>query len=91
LCSNELGDAESQWLTVWLTIFGLLPKLFQYSGGFFRYCLTAGIFAKVGWTTHEHKTALPSIALSEVAGIWLRPARAIMQSRGVNRCQELKN
>jgi hypothetical protein len=27
--------------------FWIAPKLFQYSGGFSRYCLTAGIFAKV--------------------------------------------
>jgi hypothetical protein len=39
----------------------IVPKLFQYLGGLPDYCLTAGIFVKVGWTTHEHETALPSI------------------------------
>jgi hypothetical protein len=41
--------------------FGIIPRLFHNAGGFSRYCLTAGIFAKVGWMTHEHETALPSI------------------------------
>jgi len=30
--------------------FWIGSKLFQYSGALPRYCLTAGIFAKVGWT-----------------------------------------
>jgi hypothetical protein len=41
--------------------FEIVSKLFQYSGALPRYCLTAGIFAKVGWMTHEHETALPPI------------------------------
>ena len=41
--------------------FWIAPKLFQYSGEFSRHCLTAGIFAQVGWMTHEHETALPSL------------------------------
>jgi hypothetical protein len=41
--------------------FGIGSKLFQYLGALSRYCLTAGIFAQVGWTTHEHETALPPI------------------------------
>jgi hypothetical protein len=45
--------------------FWIVPRLFQYSGGFSRYCLTAGIVTKVGWTTHEHETALPSIPTSQ--------------------------
>ena len=45
--------------------FWIVPRLFQYSGGFSRYCLTAGIFAKVGWMTHEHETALPSLPSSQ--------------------------
>ena len=45
--------------------FWIYPRLSQYSGGFSRYCLTAGIFAKVGWMTHEHETALPSIPSSQ--------------------------
>jgi hypothetical protein len=39
--------------------------LFQYLGALPDYCLTAGIFVKVGWTTHEHETALPSIPSSQ--------------------------
>src|SRR5277367_5715121 len=45
--------------------FWIIPKLRHNSGGFSRYCLTAGIFAKVGWMTHEHETALPSIPPSQ--------------------------
>jgi hypothetical protein len=45
--------------------FWIVPRLFQYLGGFSRYCLTAGIFAKVGWTTHAHENALSSIPPSQ--------------------------
>ena len=38
--------------------FWIVPRLFHYSGRLSRYCLTAGIFALLGWTTHEHETAL---------------------------------
>ena len=41
--------------------FWIVPILFQYLGALPHYCLTAGIFAQVGWTTHEHETALPPI------------------------------
>jgi hypothetical protein len=41
--------------------FWMVPKLFHYLGGLSHYCLTAGIFAKVGWMTHEHETALPPL------------------------------
>ena len=43
----------------------IVPRLFQYLGALPDYCLTAGIFAKVGWTTHEHETALPPIPPSQ--------------------------
>jgi hypothetical protein len=45
--------------------FWIVPRLFHYSGAFSRYCLTAGIFAKVRWMTHEHEIALPSIPSSQ--------------------------
>jgi hypothetical protein len=45
--------------------FWIVPRLFQYLGALSRYCLTAGIFAKVGWTTHEHEIALPSVPPSQ--------------------------
>ena len=45
--------------------FWIAPRLFQYSGEFSRYCLTAGIFAQVGWMTHEHEIALPSLPPSQ--------------------------
>jgi hypothetical protein len=32
--------------------FWIAPRLFQYSGEFSRYCLTAGIFTQVGWMEH---------------------------------------
>ena len=41
--------------------FWIVPKLFQYLGALPDYCLTAGIFALVGWTTHENETALSFI------------------------------
>jgi hypothetical protein len=41
--------------------FWIVPRLCQYSGGFSRYCLTAGTVAQVDWMTHEHEIALPSI------------------------------
>lgn len=45
--------------------FWIALKLFHNSGGFSRYCLTAGIFVKVGWMTHENEIALPSIPPSQ--------------------------
>ena len=45
--------------------FEIVSKLFQYSGTLSRYCLTAGIFAPVGWMTHEHESALSSLPPSQ--------------------------
>jgi hypothetical protein len=45
--------------------FWIVQILFQYLGALPHYCLTAGIFAQVGWTTHEHETALPPIPTSQ--------------------------
>jgi hypothetical protein len=45
--------------------FEIVSKLFQYLGGLPRYCLTAGIFAQVGWMTHEHEIALSPIPPSQ--------------------------
>jgi hypothetical protein len=45
--------------------FWIVPRLFQYLGALPDYCLTAGIFAEVGWTTHEHETALSPIPPSQ--------------------------
>jgi hypothetical protein len=45
--------------------FWIVPRLFQYLGALPDYCLTAGIFAKVGWTTHEHEIALSSVPPSQ--------------------------
>jgi len=52
--------------------FWIVPRLFQYSGVLSRYCLTAGIFAQIGWTTHEHEITLPSTAtLGQNVPKWL--------------------
>jgi hypothetical protein len=45
--------------------FWIVPRLFQYLGILPDYCLTPGIFVKVGWTTHEHENALPSVPPSQ--------------------------
>jgi hypothetical protein len=45
--------------------FWIVPILFQYLGALPQYYLTAGIFAQVGWTTHEYETALPPIPTSQ--------------------------
>jgi hypothetical protein len=45
--------------------FEIGSRLFHDYGALLRDYLTAGIFSKVGWSTHEHETALPPLPPSQ--------------------------